>query len=414
MAVLNRMNVAYPKPRRVGIISTMWGAPWGGSEELWARTAQRALETGAKVSICLPHRPHPNHEELRTLEKAGADVFCLADSRLYVQARHLSRVAGVLHCGLGRYLRDHLSPLPVFFSTQFDVLLLSEGGSIPPIELIEAIEHYHVPRPYLILSQANAGDLPETEHRRRTAAFYRNARFALFVSESNWRATERQLTERIVNARVVKNPVNLDCTDTVPWPQEKSISFASVARLNTFTKGQDILFEVLSDPRWRHRDWHLCLYGGGDHDLYLQELARFYGLRDRIKFRGQTKDIRKVWQKHHALVLPSRIEGTPLVMVEAMICGRPVIGTAVAGIPEWVKHGYSGFLADAPAVNCFAAALEAAWQQRANWQLMGSNARKDALRLYDPTPADTLISLLDEAACRRQASGASFVAALAE
>ena len=388
------MDIDRSNPMRLGIISTMTGMPWGGSEELWATTAQRALEASIKVSICLALRTCPNHKKLVALEHAGADVFCHSDSPLYVRGRQASRVVGILHSRLGEYLREYLSPLPAFFSTRPDVLLISEGWSIPAIEVIKAVEQYHAPRPYLILSQANGGDLPATEHRRRAAMLYKNARFALFVAESNWRATERQLTQRLVNARVLRNPINLECVDRVPWPKEKSTSFASVGRLDTFAKGQDILFEVLSDSHWRHRDWHLCLYGSGKDDIYLQELARFYGLSDRIEFCGQTEDIQRVWQKHHALVLPSRIEGTPLAMVEAMLCGRPVIGTAVAGIPEWVRDGHSGFLADAPVVKCFAATLETAWHQRENWQAMGNHGRQDALRLYDPTPGDTLLSLM--------------------
>jgi hypothetical protein len=116
---------------RIGIISTMASVSWGGSEELWAKMAHRALQTGIRVSICIPFRPRPDHEKLRALEGAGADIFCISDTRLHVCARRLSRVFNVLHHGLGEYLREHLSPLPRFFSTRPDVLLISDGGSIP-------------------------------------------------------------------------------------------------------------------------------------------------------------------------------------------------------------------------------------------------------------------------------------------
>jgi glycosyltransferase involved in cell wall biosynthesis len=246
----------------------------------------------------------------------------------------------------------------------------------------------------VILSHCNLGEIPGTTPRREAAAFYRNAHCALFVSQNNLHATERQLIARLAGARVVRNPVNLSCLDPVPWPVGRPARFASIARLNAFAKGQDILFEVLSDRRWRNRDWHLSLYGKGDDEFYFRELSEFYGLENRITFRGQTDDIREVWKTHHALVLPSRVEGTPLVMVEAMLCARPVIGTAVAGIPEWVRHGRSGFLADAPTVNSYAVALETAWQQREHWPVMGRYAREDALRLYDPTPEHTLLNIL--------------------
>lgn len=383
---------------RIGILSTMAGVPWGGSEELWAALAQAALRSEIAVSVCLPERPRPDHERFDALENAGADVFCRSDKRLYFRARQISRVAAALHPGLGGFLREHLSQLRAFFSTRPDVLLITDGPSIPSLGTIETVQRHHLPRPYVILSQTNIGETPQTEHRRRVRAFYTSARFALFVSESNMRATERQLTQRLPNARVVKDPVNLDGIDPVPWPRGQSISFASVARLKIQDKGQDILFQVLSDRKWQQRDWHLCLFGQGDDNIYLQELATFYGLADRIKFRGQCEDIRSVWTTHHALLLPSRLEGTPLAMVEAMLCGRPVIGTAVAGIPEWVCDGNTGFLANAPIVSCFAATLERAWQQRSQWQEMGLKARQQALDMYDPAPGDTLLSILMEAA----------------
>lgn len=379
-------------------MSTMAGVPWGGSEELWAALAQSALRSDIAVSICLPERPRPDHERINALENAGADLFCRSNRPLYVRARQVSRVAEALHLGLGGCLRERLSQLRAFFSTRPDVLLITDGPSIPSLRTIETVQRHHLPRPYVILSQSNIGETPQTEHRRRVKAFYTTARFALFVSESNMRATERQLIQRLPNARVVKNPAILDCTDPVPWPREESISFASVARLNIRDKGQDILLEVLSDRKWQQRDWHLCLCGQGDDNIYLQELAAFYGLGDRTHFRGQCADMRSMWKTHHALLLPSRLEGAPLAMVEAMLCGRPVIGTAVAGIPEWVHDGKTGFLADAPVVNCFAATLERAWQERSRWQEMGSKARERALDMYDPAPGDTLLSILTEAA----------------
>src|SRR5215472_1377467 len=381
---------------RIGIISTMSGGPWGGSEELWADTAHLALRAGLRVSICLPFRPRPSHKKWEALEAAGAETFCYRIARRYIRARQFARLVGTLHQDLGGQLRQRLSPLPAFFSTQPDVLLISEGGSIPPVAVIDSVRQLHIPKPYVILSESNFGEIPETTARRQAAAFYKGARSALFVSESNRRDTERQLIQRLSNARVVRNPINLKCIDPVPWPAGRLLCFASIARLNASAKGQDILFEVLNDRRWRDRDWRLSIYGRGVEENYFQELSAFYGLDKRVTFRGQTEDIRGVWHTHHALVLPSRVEGTPLAMVEAMLCARPIIGTAVAGIPEWVRHGHSGFIADAPTVSSYSAALETAWQQRVHWPAIGTHAREDALRWYDPSPEQTLLNILTE------------------
>jgi L-malate glycosyltransferase len=381
---------------RIGIISTIDGLGWGGGEELWADMALSASQSGIRVSVCLL-RPWPNHSKWLALKRAGADLFCESESP-YLRAQRPARLAGVLHQKLGEFVANRLSPSRPFLSTRPDVLLVNDGGLLPSISFIDTIRERFSPKPYVVLSQANRGQIVETTYRNKAAAFYREAHAALFVSESNLHATEQQLLQKLPNARVVRNPVNLTTPDPVEWPKHQAIKLASVARLYVVEKGQDILLEVLSHQQWRHRDWHLSLFGTGSDADYLQGLSAYYGLTNRVSFCGQTEDIRKVWETHHALMLPSRSEGTPLAMVEAMLCGRPVIGTAVAGIPEWVRDGRSGFIADAATVKSFSAALENAWQQRARWPEMGRNAREDALLLYDPSPGETLLSIIIDAA----------------
>jgi len=377
---------------RIGIISTLGGEPWGGSEELWAAAAQLALERGISVSVylCRPYTLHPKWEALR---RSGADLFSQS-SLSWFRARILGR-ADLLTYRLGRYLR--LRPLRAFLSTVPDVVLVSDCANDPPLEVIDAIEECRS-TPYLILSEANVGNVFDSRYRKRLAHFYRHAYLALFVAKANLITTERQLLEKLLNARVVANPVNLESFEPVPWPEQEIVRFASVARLLTAAKGQDILLEALSDAGWGCREWQLSIYGTGFDEEYLKGLSKYYGLSQRVFFLGQTEDIRTLWQSHHALVLPSRYEGMPLVAVEAMICGRPVIATAVGGIPEWVHDERNGFLATAPTVDSYAAALERAWQRRAEWKDIGEQARKDALNLHDPSPGDTLLSILVKAA----------------
>jgi L-malate glycosyltransferase len=379
---------------RIGIISTMHRVAWGGSEELWAGLAEQALLAGIHVSVCLV-RQRPDHHKWRALESAGADLFCEPNA-WYLQNHRPARVAGVLHHRLGRFIDDRISPLLGFFSTRPDVVLVSDGASIPRTDVIDAIRNQHISKPYIMLSQSNHGEVVEPTHREKAASFYRDAQSALFVSQNNLLATEKQLLQKLSNARVIRNPVNLSSIDPVEWPRNETVTFASIGRLEVADKGQDILLEALSGERWRSRDWSLSIYGAGGDGEYIEGLAQYYGLSSQVFFRGQTENIRKLWETHQALVLPSRVEGTPLVLVEAMLCARPVIGTAIAGIPEWIRHGHNGFLADAPAANCFAAALETAWQQRSRWFKIGRTARQDALLLYDRNPYDTLLSIVME------------------
>jgi glycosyltransferase involved in cell wall biosynthesis len=384
---------------KIGIISLMDSAEWGGSEELWSAMAECALKRGLELAVCIL-RSNVAQSKWEALERAGAQLFCEGAQDSYARAvqHRVVEKTEILSARLAAALRERLSPLRSFFATRPDVVLISDGASVPKRETIGILMTHLASQPYVILSQANLGEVLETGRRIAAAAYYRNARYALFVAQENLAATERQILERLTNARVVRNPVNLKSLESVAWPEARTLRFASVARLYCVAKGQDILFGALSDGRWRDRDWHLSLYGKGPDEDYLRELSHFYDLDDRTSFCGQVEDVRLVWKSHHACLQPSRLEGTPLAMVEAMICGRPVIGTAVAGIPEWVKEGRNGFIAPSATIDSYANALERAWQRQEEWRAMGVAAREDALELHDSSPGETLLSLVVEAA----------------
>lgn len=107
----------------------------------------------------------------------------------------------------------------------------------------------------------------------------------------------------------------------------------------------------------------------------LKRLARELGVEGKVRFAGHVAEIQQVWTQHHALVLPSRFEGLPIALVEAMLCSRPAIVTDFAGNAELVgKNGECGFVATAPTVTAVADAMERAWQSRMRWQAMGQTA----------------------------------------
>jgi glycosyltransferase involved in cell wall biosynthesis len=175
------------------------------------------------------------------------------------------------------------------------------------------------------------------------------------------------------------------------------LRFASVARLEPTSKGQDILFEVLAQGAWACRNWRLHLYGGehGDNRGTLERLAQRLGLADRVVFEGYVADVEKIWSLNHVLVMPSRIEGLPLAVVEAMLCGRPVVATDVAGA-EVVEDGITGFLAEAPTVRAVGSALDRFWARRNEASEIGATAAKRIRELVPPDPARVFSDRLRE------------------
>jgi len=103
-------------------------------------------------------------------------------------------------------------------------------------------------------------------------------------------------------------------------------------------------------------------------------------------------NIEAIWASHHALVLPSRYEGLPLAVVEAMLCGRFCIVTDVGGNTELVKDNVNGFVAMAPKAECLDEAMERAWQRRESWCEIGQAASVSVRKVIHRDPIDKFVS----------------------
>jgi glycosyltransferase involved in cell wall biosynthesis len=200
---------------------------------------------------------------------------------------------------------------------------------------------------------------------------------------------EKQIAGELANAEVVRNPFNVSYEASPPWPasgNDAEIRFACVGRLYPPAKGQDIFFEALAQPQWKCRDWRLSIYGEGPAQLSLEWLARRLGISERVNFAGFAKP-EDIWAENHVLVMPSRYEGLPLVMVEAMLCSRPIVATDIAGHAEIVEDGVTGFLAEAPTPRAMAAALERFWARRKAAENIGKAGHRRIRQLVPPHPA---------------------------
>ena len=111
-------------------------------------------------------------------------------------------------------------------------------------------------------------------------------------------------------------------------------------------KGQAGLLRSFAQLRGRHEDVRLRLVGDGPERQALEALAAELGLTDRISFLGRMSEAEALAEiaRSDILVLPSLMEGLPIVLMEAMALGVPVIASRVAGIPELVEDGTGGLL----------------------------------------------------------------------
>jgi glycosyltransferase involved in cell wall biosynthesis len=290
-----------------------------------------------------------------------------------------------------------------------DILCISQGTtydfSSDPLMVRALRRSTLATKPTAFICQLNGERGPTAASRAHAIQLFGRATLVAFVADRNRRQAERHLATRLDNATVVRNPAVLRGELPVAWPTDEEARIGVVARLQTEYKAQDVLFECLSDPEWRRRSWSLSLAGQGDDERYLRDLASFYGIADRVRFMGHVSDVRRFWQDHHLLVLPSRDEGTPLALVEAMLCGRPAVATDVGGVGEWLEDGQTGFLAAACSVPAISGALEQAWHAQPAWRELGEAAHVRARLLVDPTPGKTLFDLITDASDTSGARG---------
>ena len=124
-------------------------------------------------------------------------------------------------------------------------------------------------------------------------------------------------------------------------------------------KGYGVLLRALSDLLKRGLDVRLTVVGDGPMKQTLAELTLDLGISDRVEWEGAVGQDRTpaYFAAADIFCLPSFQEGLPIVLMEAMLAGKPVIATRIAGVPELVEEGATGLLVDPGRADKFAEAI---------------------------------------------------------
>jgi glycosyltransferase involved in cell wall biosynthesis len=160
--------------------------------------------------------------------------------------------------------------------------------------------------------------------------------------------------------------------------------FATVARLSG-QKGLPLLIEAAALLAARGHDFTLDIAGDGDLRAGLERQIAAAGLAARVRLVGTLDGmgVRRLIEGARAFVLPSFAEGLPVVIMEALALGRPVIATAIAGTPELVDAG-CGWLVPAGLVAAVADAMAAAIAAPdATIAAMGAEGRRRVAERHD-------------------------------
>lgn len=153
---------------------------------------------------------------------------------------------------------------------------------------------------------------------------------------------------------VLQNPVDVDTIRqkieaASPYVNDDEVRFIWVARFNPM-KGQDLLVKAFKDVLVSVPDAHLYLVGKYSEDDFFCNIKSYVecnGISDRVHFVGYDSNPYRWVKGADCFVMPSRLEGLPNALIEAMYIGKPVVATTcIPVVSRIVENGYNGYLVD--------------------------------------------------------------------
>jgi glycosyltransferase involved in cell wall biosynthesis len=354
------------------IPTNSWSA-WGGSELLWAQMAilfhENHYDTGIYIKkwLTIP----PELDAITKVIPAQSQPYVINDWH-----KGLLRLAGIEYEQRVKKGLAKINP---------DFAIISQGVNIDGLMWMEACRELGIP--FVTISQSVQDfHWPEAALVLRLRQGFTDAKANYFVSNANKLQTEKQIGYSVPNAEVIFNPFNVDFHQVPEYPKGDIMQLGCVARFDFYCKGQDILLEALNQKKWRERPIMINFYGKGPNEFILGELIKRWNLSGITSIKGHVPP-GDIWKTNHALVLPSRYEGLPLALVEALVSARTAIVTNVSGNGEVLLDNVTGFLAKACTCEMLDEALERAWQVRDQWQQTGARAREHILTIVPENPA---------------------------
>jgi glycosyltransferase involved in cell wall biosynthesis len=201
------------------------------------------------------------------------------------------------------------------------------------------------------------------------------------------------------NIEIAIVPNGVDAHEFRPAPREWAPArLLSVGRV-VYQKGYDVALRALAGLT--DLDWEWSIAGDGPHLPVLQQMVEELHLGDRVHFLGwqASADVKQQYLKANLFLHPSRHEGMPNAVLEAMASGLPVIASHISGNEELVLEGTTGLLVPVEDADGLREALRALLQAPERRQAMGEAARGRIEASFGwERVADEYQSILKEAA----------------
>ena len=348
-------------PARLTIVSHSMGA--GGAERLVSILAAEWATRGREVTLI-------------TLEAEGSDFYDLPTSVHRIGLALSGRSSGLWAAlcnnwsrvsALRRHIRASRADVVISFVDNSNLLTL----------LATALSRQSV----VVCEQVHPGHHPIGPVRScLRKVLYPRAR-AVVVQTEQIREWMREHVQGS-SLYVIPNPVlpchAADVMDAAS-PEALQRAMVSMGRLVP-QKGFDLLLRAFASCAEGHPEWVLQIMGEGPEEEALRTLASELGIAERVHFLGLVKKPHIVFHRSEFFVLPSRFEGLPNALSEAMACGLAAVAfDCPSGPRDVIRHGVDGLLVPPENVEALGEALD---------RLMSDGAERKRLGLCAPAVVD--------------------------
>lgn len=340
----------------MNVVQLVIGGDVAGGQIVALQIAQAAREAGHDVSFVSP-TPGPFVDRVRA-EGFGAEIVPLGGA---LDLRAIVRLARAFRANDVDLVHTH---------GHFGVNVA--GRVAARLAGASVISHMHIENAF----RSGRGRALQVQLDNATA---RLCAAIVAVSDATRASLERQgyPTARL---RTIHNGIDeqpsAEPVELAPRP-----TVLQIARLAE-VKGQHTLLRALT-----RLDAHVVLVGvdiehGGAYRRTLEDEAQRLGVADRVVFAGQRDDVPALLAGTDVFCLPSSAEGLPIVVLEAMSAGRPVVASAVGGTPELVADGVTGVLVPPEDPDALADALASLLADPARARALGDAGRERVRREF--------------------------------
>lgn len=358
----------------VFFLSLMNGAAWGGSEELWFRTALWMSRQGYKIGICCYDWPE-KQGRISELKKAGCSIYLMPNKKGLFNKVAIKKSL-------------HLIPFD-----EYALTVINQGGWEEILHSPFSNLYKKLPAYVILNHNYNESCVLSFQKQKLLQQWISAAEMNFAATQKIFEVIERNFNISIDKKQTLINPITFQPGIQVnPYPAfvDDTSIWVMIAELDTARKAQDILIKALSAPKWKVRNWQLHLYGKGKDKEKLEKLIIEHQLEKKVFLKGFTTNIKQTLLDCHLLLQCTLIDAMPLSVVEAMATGRLCVVSKVGDMPVWIEDAVNGFICPTVTVEGVDEVLENCWQQKNNWAVIGKNAFDTFIKKY-PQPYEEKI-----------------------